>query len=168
MNAGDESLLHRRCRTMQIIAFVMVMGIVTLLVLGAFVTVGDNQGGRQGNLPIISLVAAGYLAIGIPLSFILPRVMAAKAIRQGFATPDFGRSGLLMVWQSTFLISRALLEGVGILGGVAFLVDGHWLGLAVAIVVVTLMLLTFPTQERIKEWVETRERALEEMRLSGR
>jgi hypothetical protein len=169
MNDADDNLIRNHCRTIQIISFAMLMGVALFLGVVAIVVIGNNNqpapGGQGGALPILSMVAVVVLAIDVPLSFIIPRIMASNAVRQLATSPDSDTRALLAIRQSTVIISRALLEGVGLLGCIAFLVEMHWLALVAALVVIALMLLTFPTFRKTREWVDRQEKFLEEMRM---
>jgi ABC-type Co2+ transport system permease subunit len=158
----------------------MLAGLLGLVAVAAFVVMNDNQPaprGALGDLPIISLMAGGMLAFNLVLSFFLPNTIARNAVRQIASRagtqadkkdrePATHTAELIGIWQNTFIISRALLEGAGFFGGVAYLVEKHWLGLAVAVTAAAVMLLTFPTEDRIRSWVQNQEAVLDEMRLA--
>jgi hypothetical protein len=169
MNDADDNLIRNHGRTVQIIAFAMLMAIVMFLGVATIVVMGNNNqpamGGQGGTLPILSMVAVVVLVIDVPLSFIMPRIMASNSVRQLAMAPDSDTRALLGIRQSTVIISRALLEGVGFLGCIAFVVEMHWLALVPVLVVIALMLLTFPTFRKTREWVESQEKFLEEMRM---
>jgi hypothetical protein len=177
MNTDDEDLTYRtRTRVIQIIAGAILAGLLMFIAIVAIMVMNDNQPGRAnafGDLPLLSLMGCGLLAVNLPLSVIVPSAMAKNGVRQLAArtgeNPQTFTGELINVWQTSFIVSRALLEGAGFLGALAYMVEKHWLGLAVALAVALIMLVTFPTEGRIRAWVERQQAALDEMRLqSGR
>jgi hypothetical protein len=173
MNATDDDLTYRtRTRVIQIIAGAILAGLLMFIAIVAFL-VQPGRPNAFGDLPLLSLMGCAMLAVNLPLSVIVPSVMAKNGVRQLAARADQNiqtfTGELINVWQASFIVSRALLEGAGFLGALAYMVERHWLGLAVALAVALIMLVTFPTEGRIRSWVERQQATLDEMRLqSGR
>jgi hypothetical protein len=179
MDISDDNLIRKSCSTMQIISGTLVMGLVTLLGLAVFFNF-QGGAGPVADMPLISILAVALLAINVPLAFLVPGMMERNALGQ-IAAGTFGTNTLveegqllaqgsdtrklLAVKQTTVIVSRALFESAGFFGGIAYLVEKNWLGLAAALAALVLMLLTFPTEGRLRDWLENRKSALEEMRL---
>jgi len=129
-----------------------------------------------GPLPIQAIVAVAMLVICGSLAFVIPSIQTHSALQRiaadswqippgtdpkAFATDD---AKLLAVRQVTLLIGLALLEGVAFMGCIAYLLEGQTLALGVIGVAVALMLCKFPTENRVRAWLERQIEALEELR----
>src|SRR5262245_42328994 len=118
MDPEEEDLYYRiRCRVIKIIASAMLAGLLIFIGLAAIVVMNDRQpppAGAFGDLPILALMGCVLLAVNLPLSFILPRVMARNGMRQlasrADKKPQNFTGELINVWQTAFIVSRALLE----------------------------------------------------------
>jgi hypothetical protein len=182
MNDPEDILPHRSLRVMQIIAGALLLGVVIFLSI-ALVIVSKRTNGPSiapaADLPIISVVAAVLLAVQAPLAFIVPSLQTRTALRQiasgtwqlppGANAAAFGTDNtkLLAVRQNTLLVSLALLEGVAFLGCIAYLLEAHLLVLGVALVAVLLMLVNFPTEARVRGWLERQTDQLVVLRQQG-
>jgi hypothetical protein len=76
-------------------------------------------------------------------------------------------SKLLAVRQTTLLVSLALLEGVAFSGCIAYLLEAQPLVLGVVLVAVLLLLAYFPTEGRVRSWLERQTDQLVVLRQQG-
>jgi hypothetical protein len=174
----DRDLSPQRLRTMQIIAAALLMGLSTFLALVLFLVHGQDSRGSAPppEPPLISILAAGMLAACAALSFILPAVLVRVVVRsiasgtwrpppqQSEAAFPTAGSKLVLLRQTTLILGLALLEGAGFFGCMAHLIEGVPWVLAVPGVAIALMLWKFPTQGRVRAWLEQQAEALADLR----
>lgn len=168
-------------RTMQLIAIGILLGLTTFLVLVLFLVYGAGKGqgpAPPARLPVISLVAVIMLATSVPLGFVLAGVQTRAALRRIAAGTRLTREPgstvgpsdlmeLLTVRQTTMLIALALLEGAAFMGCIAFLIEKQPFVLAAVLVALALMLAQFPTEGRVRAWLERQAGQLAAMRQRG-
>jgi hypothetical protein len=164
MSSDDDSLLRSRVRVMQIILSAMFLGAVGLLVASLFVDLSRSQ--RSENLPVVSLVAVLVAVTNIPLALMLPARIERSSLRvivSGNWKPPAGidpalyatdTAKLLAVRQTTMIMSAALLEGAAILGCIAFMLERTPWVLIVTAVTAGLLLAGFPTEGRVRAWLD--------------
>jgi hypothetical protein len=182
MNTPDGLLPPGRLRGMQIIAGALLAGVVTLLALVLILVFLQNQGAGlapAGNMPILTMVAGFLFVIQAPLAFLLPRILIRSALRRvasgtwqippGAESASFNTdaSKLLAVKQTSMILGLALLEGAAFLGCIAYLLEAQSIALGVVVVAVALMLMTFPTEPRVRAWLEQQFDQLAELRQQG-
>jgi hypothetical protein len=173
-----ERDLTQRLRVMQILAFGLLGGLVVFLAISLFIVLVTNngQGLAPPQPPVLSVVAWVMLPVCGLLSFLIPRMVTQAGLRQMAAgtwqVPPGGDpaavatagSQLLMLRQTTLIVGLAQLEGAAFTGCIAYLVEGQLAVLLVPGVVILLMLGTFPTEGRIRAWLERQAEVLAELR----
>jgi len=168
----DDTLLRQRLRVMQLIAAALILGVLFFLGIVLFQRGAEPPAGGVG---IISLVAVLLLATNAPLAQVLPAILTRSALRRiasgTWQAPPGAAGGhdsdaakLLTVQQTAMLIGLALLEGVAFLGCVAYLLEGEAVALAVVGVALFLMVLNFPTEGRLRAWLQAQEDRLAALR----
>jgi hypothetical protein len=165
---SDNPELKNQVRTLQIVAGALLAGVVFFLVV-VFVVRSQRQAPDQApvnDLPVITLVAVCLLVMELPLAFIVPGAILRTALRQiaaGVWKPPPGTdpatfasdsAKLLAVRTTTLILTLAMFEGVAFLSCLAYLIEGHPLALGVLGVAVLLMLLNFPTADRVQAWLD--------------
>jgi hypothetical protein len=173
-----ERLTPNHLRVMHITAGALLMGVVAFLGIALYIVQVQNNGQGMNppqNLPIVTLVAVAFLALIAPLAFIVPSIMTRSALRRILAgkwTPPPGADAgmyagggakLWAVHQSTMIVGLALLEGSAFLGGIAYLLEAQPLTLGVVGVAIVLMLCQFPTEQRVRAWLERQAAVLTQM-----
>lgn len=182
MSSPDEILPQQRLRVMQIIATALLLGMVIFLAIVLFLVLVQNNGAGMapaGNVPMISIVAVVLLVVQAPLAFLLPAFVTRSALRQiasgawrspaGADPADFSTdaSKLLIVRQTMTILGLALLEGAALFACVAYLLEAQSFTLAAVLVALLLMLVNFPTAERVRTWLERQIDQLAELRQRG-
>jgi hypothetical protein len=165
-----DSLLRKNLRMMQIIAGALLLGVIgfTTIVLILVATGSIVPGGaRAGNPPIISFVAVLIWAVQAPLAIVIPGLQTRNGLKSigsvgrpapGGANPasfSTDANRLLALRQTTLITSLALLEGAAFFAGVSYLLEGRVFVLAVVVVALLQMLMNFPTEYRVRTWLET-------------
>jgi hypothetical protein len=174
--------MRRRVRRMQLLAvalpaFALVYACVVLLI------VANQWGGfgRPGRDPWLSWLSVGFLAVQIVLVNVFPARRTRSALQQVVAgvwqpspsrnvrheefTTDAAR--LLAICHQEVLAYLAPLEGAAFLGCMAYLVDAHTIALPVTGAAIGLMLIRFPTDRRVRDWLARQTEKLAELRQSG-
>lgn len=182
MSNSDDLLSAQRLRVMQIIAAALLVGVLIFLGVVLFLVQIQNNGAGAappGNMLLLSLLAVAFFAIQAPLSFIIPRFQTQTALRQiasgawksppGASTTDFGTdaSRLLAVRQTSMIVGLALLEGVAFFACIAYLLEAQPWVLIIILACVGLMLVSFPTEGRVRSWLSWQVDRLDELRRRG-
>jgi hypothetical protein len=172
-----DSLTPQRLFPMQIIASSLLMGVVVCLGIMLYLVQVQQRG--QGavppeNLPIMSLLAGAMLAICGPLAFIVPGIITRSGLRQilagtwpsggGSAVPATGGAQLMGLRQTTLIVGLAMLEGTAFLGCLAYRQEAQPLALALVAVAVLVMLCKFPTEARVRAWLQRQADVLTDLR----
>jgi hypothetical protein len=182
MNDLDDVLTPQRLRTMQIIASALLLGVLIFLAIAAYIVVFQNHGRGMAaaqDLHVVTLTAVVMFACLAPLAFFLPRMQSRAALRRiaagtWRAPPELDPrefatlpGKLLAVLQTTMLIGLSMLEGTAFLGCIAYLLEAQPLAAGVIGGALFLMLLQFPTQRRVRAWVERQTDQLADIRQSS-
>jgi hypothetical protein len=153
--------------TMQIICGALMMGLVTFG--GIAITLGFNKQGpaNQGEL-IVPLMGAGFAAIIIVVSLIVPPQVAKAGIRQITTIrpiDDISKLDLYMAYQTKMIVGCALLEGAGFFNLIGFIIGGQIWTLGIVGLLIAMMAVRFPTYERVDAWAEDQLRQLQANQL---
>ena len=181
MLESDELVPPGRLRVMQIIAFALVLGVLTFISIAIYVvqiTDGGQGIGQPGGPPILSLLALGMLALLAIVSLVLPNALLRQGMRRIARrefqpppsvepSPAADAEQILGLRQSTLIISLALIEGPAIFACVAYLLEGRPFVLAVVGLAIGLMLVRFPTQAGVRGWVRHQLDCVEQTRQNS-
>jgi hypothetical protein len=173
-----ECLTPQSLRVLQIIAGALLLGVILFLAI-VFYLLAQNQGqslAPQEDLPVVTLVAVALMALWAPLAFAVPSKMTKMQLRQILAgkwtnppllpssTQPTGGALLWAVHQNAMIVGLALLEGSAFLGCIAYLLEAQAIALGVVGAAIVLMLCRFPTEARVRTWLERHAAVLTEMR----
>jgi hypothetical protein len=126
------------------------------------------------SIPFLTYIAAGMGAILLPLSFILPGLVATQSLRAGAAGgPDAGSSPTKNVpaapgaagspaaaFQTSAIVGGALNEGAAFFAGIAYLIEQNPIALVVALILLAALVARFPTRGRVDRWIAQQEEKL--------
>ena len=157
----DDRTFAQRVFVMQIIAFALIMGVVTFLGVVCFLVYGQQGGkGTSGGegLPMISIVSVVMFVSCVGVSLVLPGVILRQAhaqlaanIPRGDANAEERKvAALLSLRQTGLIVGLALLEGAAFMGCIAFLVEAQVFTLAIVAIAIFLMLLRFPLESSLR------------------
>lgn len=173
---ADQERMQKTLRTLQIIVLALMLGVVTFFVISLIVS-QTREPRAPGTQPLLSWLACGFFALQIPIWWFLPPVIARNqiaGIAQGKWPPagmqvdsDSDVAKLLAVYQTGTIISAALMEGVAFFGLIAFLVEGEMIALVAAGGAFLFLGATFPTQVKLRQWLEAHDPMLEEARKTS-
>lgn len=139
------------------------IGLTTRIVVGALMAgllsfsivafiVGENKGGQPG---IISYIGVGFFVLMILVSLVMSKLSVSQSIKLIAAEqPEDWRTQLAPVFSSKVIMSNAPLEGSGFFNCIAYIIDGHWMSLAIVFAILAMMAMTFPSQSQFESWAE--------------
>jgi hypothetical protein len=177
MDEATDSFSRPRLRTMQIIAFAQVLGLVLAAAIFVYLVQvpynGQGVAPPQG-LPIFSLVGVAVLTGLALVSFAFPNFLLAQGVRTvargdwpsppGATLLDSDAAKLLALYQTTMIIGLALVEGAGFYCCIAYLLEGQPWMLALVALALVLQAARFPTECRVRAWLSRQLDRLEQTR----
>jgi hypothetical protein len=171
MDMTPTDSLAQRLRVMQIIAFAVIAGPVVLL--GIAVTLVLRNGGGlapPAGLPIVSLVALATMGFSVLANAVVtPAAVRTNLLHLAARGPEApGESeALVQLRQTALILSLAIFEGATFLAGIAYMLEAQPWALALVAVGIVLMLMRFPTEDRVRRWLEEQREALTRIRQGG-
>lgn len=151
-------------RGMQVIAGALMSGVLFFLGIVLMSTQGDVLSFKQPE--IITIIAAGFGLLMIVNHFVIPGIIASTQLRQ-LTSNDFTGSDeatridkLVGVYRIQLIIGLALLEGAAFFNLVALMIEKSGFNLCTAGVLFALMLMRFPTRDKVSFWVHDKLREL--------
>jgi hypothetical protein len=168
MTTPGETLPPQRLRVMQIIAMALILGVSSFLGIVLYLVSQNNGQGMAPNalVPLMSLLAGLFLVIAAVLASIIAAAQTRSMLRQiasGSWRPpprtnpnDYHSDAakLLAVRQTTLIVTLALPEGAAFFGCIAYMLEGQPFVLAIILAALGLMLVHFPTERRVRTWLE--------------
>lgn len=195
MSTVDESsALSGVLQTLRIIVGALTAGPVLFLALVLFLRAQPAAGPPQGagvrpvpgpmpratGLPLLTGMAGVFALTLLPLSLVMPRIMAASAVRQvadkswspppssSLRLPPPGawndRLKLAFVYQTQFIIGAAMNEGAAFFAVIAYFLEGSPIALGLALVLIAGVAARFPTRERFDAWLDAQLGRVQELR----
>lgn len=157
--------LQSRVWVMQIVTIAVLIGGVAIVTI--FYALGANGQGPN-DLPLLSYIAAGLLAMQSAAAMIVPRTMVNVALpRLASQPPGQDEDRLFNLRQTTHIIAVALLESAVLFAAIAFYIERQEWALLLAIAGIISIALRFPTKADVESWIELHERRLAELRSNA-
>jgi len=164
MNDPADDPLLPKLRVMQIIALAMVSGALVFL---AIVLLVPRDVRPPDADPVLTWISLGGAPIQVLLALLVPAPVARAQRRSLRAGNQPGHEALplgperavavgVITFQVKLLIRLALLEGGVFFSLMAYMVEGQWPTLIVAVVLLALMAANFPTRDRLERWLNER------------
>jgi hypothetical protein len=162
---GTQTPIQPWLMTMRIIAGALVAGSVTFLLVALYIvqTSGPTGGQRPPDAPpILTWMALGLLAVETVVSFVIPPMIERATLARLSAAPPTGQGPadetaiLLGTYQTRMIVTMALFEGASFFASIAYLVEGRPLALAVSAAAIAGLLMQFPTEWRLTQWLSER------------
>jgi hypothetical protein len=177
-DSETQSFIDRLTRTLQIIIGALVAGVIVFLVIAVFVQLhpgrpavanpGQNPP-RSTAMPVLTLTACVFAATMMPLSIVVPKLMV-DATRKRIAadknklSASSGASALdaqlrsdvhqlAGAYQSQKIVGAALNEAVAYLATMAYLIEGNYLALGLAIALLGAVAARFPRRAAVEQWI---------------
>jgi len=152
-------------RTMQIIAAALMTGVLLFLLVVLVITQGDVFSTKSP--PLITVIAAGFGFLMLVNHFVIPGIVSQTQLRKAAETKllqqdeETTSQRVVAVYQTQLIIGLALLEGAAFFNLIALLIGRSIFSLGIAVVLLCLMLIKFPTRDRVSFWVQDRLRELQ-------
>jgi hypothetical protein len=188
--AAEQDAIDKVARTSQIVLGALIAGVVVFLVVACLVDLRPNapvpagaDGGagadRNPTDSLITYTALGLAALVLPLSFVVPGLMAQhnrRAIAAEKWSPP-GQGGpperqispaalqtdagkLAMVYQVQLIAGAALNEGVAFFAAIAYLIEKDPIALGLAVLLLAGLVARFPTSRRVALWIDCQQEKL--------
>jgi hypothetical protein len=156
-------------RTARVVHFALCLGVVVLTVI--LVVVRHTQA-VQANVPVLLYVAIAFAVIEIAAAWIVP-VLSDKEVRKRMIrgeekpqNPD-PLVNWAMLYQTRMIIRCALLNGAAFLQPIAYLLTGHPVPLVLAGTLFLLLVLQYPTRDRVTAWIDRQRDLIEQERQAA-
>lgn len=154
--------LHRRVKTMQLIAAAVLMGLAVFVVIVTFLV--QDQPPEAGRVPFVTYLGLFLLAAMVPLALLLPAVALRgpleAALRQAVTIDEPLLARLLAIRQTQLILALAPLEAAGFFNGIAYLLERDALALGGALGALVVMATRFPTFASLSTWLDRQEQAI--------
>lgn len=159
--SASQWLLTAGIITFSLTAGVVIFAAIVLLVLRSGRPFEADSWSPTGTLTTLGLVVAATM---IPVAIVLPRVIARRSVASTAAPPAAESPGfegwgpgaveLLPALMTSHIVRLALLEGAALLNVVAYMQEGKAISLAAAGLLAVLMMSTFLTESRVRDWLD--------------
>jgi len=143
----------------QIIVFALIMGVVTFAVVAFFL--GPVGGPLEDGEPddalasIFPAILAGQGVVVVAGAFFMRGVLAKKVTGRLDGAREEVAAGVMPAELLTAtIISAALVESMGLLGCVGYLLEAKTVYLAAPMIAVALMAFWVPTRSSVGDWLE--------------
>ncbi len=154
-------------RTMQIIAAALMAGV--LLFLGVVLVSTQGHVFSTKAPPLISGIAGGFAFLMIVNHFVIPGILTRTQLRLAAERKllqqdeEAKNQRVVAIYQTQLIIGLALLEGAAFFNLIALMIGKSIFSLGVVVLLLCLMLMKFPTRNRISFWVQDKLRELQIM-----
>lgn len=142
----------QRLRTMQIVAAALPAGVVLFGVIAVGLRFSSPQVPLEGQG--ISLFLAAFSAVLFVVHFVIPWLLMPQLLR---VQPQQDAAAQVWVFQSLSIMQLGVLEGGALMNVIAYILQWNWWSLGIAGGLVLWMLTRFPTQTRLRHWLETQQ-----------
>jgi len=161
-DADLKEKLVAQLRTLQIIIFAMAAGVIIFLVvaIGIRPTIAADQPADQGQM-VMTYTSLLFAVMAVILHWVIPNVVVGAALtRLADETPEDVDEELIRLFTTKTIISGAMLEGAALFTIVAHMVEGEWLPIVLAIVLLVLLVARIPTHARMADWMDLQTRRI--------
>ena len=179
----DRDELDPMIRTAQIITLALALGVSTFLAIAVLVlrrgrVFGANPWDPTSLLTALALV---FAAVALVLHVVVQGVVVngqRRALARGEWPEGMGagpkgpprsaeRSALMAIYQTGHIVGSALLEGAAFFASIVYFLEGKAVAALAVLVLVSIILLKFPTRPRVEDWVERQAALLDQERQGG-
>lgn len=163
----SNDCLASRLRALQILIVTLVLGIVVFLAIVLFLRLTGDQ--ASTDTPLLTYVGSALGLILVAASALIPAIMPSAA-RKRLARKPPAETDDPNVWfpiyQARLIVRAACLETGAIALLMAYLREGHPLGLGLALILMLLLAARLPSLERVERWTQTQRELVEQERLA--
>lgn len=140
-------------RTMRIIATALIAG--AAIFLGVVTLIRSGQ--APADTPMITYIATGFAAVILVMRTILMKVIPRNLIsqqREHITDSTAGRKQIAQVYLTRMILGMAMCEGAAFFAIVAWMAESHELALGIVLFLIMVMVMSFPFQQRVLNWIE--------------
>jgi len=138
-------------RQLQIICAALIMGVLTFSAVTVFLVHGN---GMDVN---VNIIVPAALLVGSLMNIVTIVAVASSVGKRELPSPAT-EDDLLNLYQTASIIRWAGLEGAAFMNIVAYLLSAQWWSGIVPAVCLLWMAATFPTADKLNDWLRARER----------
>lgn len=161
MDAADDALIATRLssslKVTQLVSAALIMGVLMFMGVALVIIRGDIRGPQDAGL--LTKIAGGFAVLMIVNHWFLPglvvKAMVAAISRENL-TPEVRLDRLGNAFRTQLIIAIALLDGAAMFSLISVIVEKNVISLGVALFLIVLMVIRFPTQTRFTWWVQER------------
>lgn len=142
-------------RGLQIIAGALMSSVVFF----TFIVLITTQGKFDGNIGVITMVGLIFSGLATINHVVIPKLIVTTQLRQAAASLTTEATNadkinkLLSIYRTGMIVALAMLEGAGFLSLVALMIEHHVVSLAATGFLFLMMVVRFPTRNRVQWWV---------------
>jgi hypothetical protein len=168
LNDGNLGKIGQQAWILTIICAALAAGVLVFAGV-AFVARGSMQDANAGQSLMVTTLAFAFVVLLAPVFLVVPRVMVSatrkellRSIRGAEsaagvsvdAMQDVLVPKLMAIYQAKKIVAAALLEGVAFFLTIAFMVEGHYAALAMAVILAIGILLHIPSKAGLTNWID--------------
>ncbi len=152
-------------RGMQIIAAALMAGVLVFRSIVLVITQGNVFGTQTPE--VVTILGAGFGVLAIVNHLVIPKIIAGSQLRQivsnGFSELDAESKSdrLFGVYRGQLIVALAMLEGAAFFNLIALMVEKNVVALGVATLLLSTMVMKFPTRDKVSFWVQDKLRELQ-------
>jgi hypothetical protein len=151
---------------MRIIHLALCLGVLVATVV--LVVVRHSQAPQTDN-PLLIYLGIGFAVMAVAAAWFVPATMDTETRKRmaGGEGPTLSADPVVnwaLLYQTRLIVRCALLEGAAFFQPIAYFVAGHPVSLVVAAVLFLLLVLQFPTVDRIRAWIDRQRDQVEQIR----
>lgn len=152
-------------RGMRIVAAALMAGVLVFLGIVLVTTQGDVIGTHTPE--VLTILGAGFGVLAIVNHFVIPKIIAGSQLRQlvanGFSELDAESKSdrLFGVYRGQLIVALAMLEGAAFFNLIALMAEKNVVSLGVTFLLLGLMVLRFPSRDKVVFWVQDKLRELQ-------
>jgi len=136
-------------RMLQIIVAALVSGVLM------FAAVALSLSERVAEMPMLGYVGLGFATIAILVWSIVPAQIVATQRNQRVARNEgaVAEAELYQSFMTSRIVGNAVLEGAAFFNVIVYMSEGQWWSLAIVGLLLLMMLMNFPTRDRLDAFV---------------
>jgi len=167
------SIVGPRVRVMQLLVGGMAGGVASFALVAVVMRQAGLQGGPEPFAEVLGYIGIAVAVVACALSAIIPAVMmgnwrkqqGAAFLRQTAGRPEAPAvlaAGLITAYQSSLIVSCALLEGAAFLQLIVYFVGGESYSLGIALGLLVFLIAKMPTRDGVERWLAMQRGLMEE------
>lgn len=147
MNDESNAAVEKTLQASKIIGLALALGVAVFL---AVVIVVRKDKPPQGNA-LLSYMGVCFAVVCLGAAAFVPTMIARAGVQSMADAPSIEK--LATVFQTSFIVRAALIEGAAFLNGTFYLIYGDWLNCLVTLILLGLLIYFIPTKARFLNWV---------------